>query len=73
MPHCRQEESITSVVTTGKLTHTLRQQISCGIDIPIMAGPALRAAPLPLIEPQLIESEPAHRAVLARGIPPVDF
>jgi hypothetical protein len=48
------------VVTTGKLTHTLRQQIPCGIDIPIMATPALRAPPLPLIEPQLIESEPAH-------------
>src|SRR6516164_8828226 len=61
------------VVTTGKLTHTLRQQIPCGIEIPIMAGPAHRAPPLPLIEPQLIESEPAHRAVLARGIPPVHF
>jgi hypothetical protein len=61
------------VVTTGKLTHTWRQQIPCGIDIPIVAGPALRAPPLPLIEPQLIESEPAHRAVLARGIPPVHF
>jgi len=61
------------IVTTGKLTHTLRQQIPCGIDIPIMAGPALRALPLPLIEPQLIESESAHRAVLARGIPPIHF
>jgi hypothetical protein len=61
------------VLTTGKLPHTLRQQIPCGIDIPIVAGPALRAPPLPLIEPQLIESEPAHRAVLARGIPPVHF
>jgi hypothetical protein len=61
------------VVTTGKLTHTLRQQIPCGIDIPIMAAPALRAPPLPLIEPQLIEPEPAHRAVLARGVPPVHF
>jgi hypothetical protein len=59
------------VITTGKLTHTLRQQIPCSINIPIMAGPALRAPPLPLIEPQLIESEPALRAVLARGIPPV--
>jgi hypothetical protein len=73
MPHCRQEESITSVVTTGKLTHTLRQQIPCGIDIPIMAGAAFRAPPLPLIEPQLIESEPAHRAVLARGVPAIHF
>jgi len=44
------------VVTTGKLTHTLRQQIPCCIDIPIVAGPALRASPLPLIESQLIES-----------------
>jgi len=61
------------VVTTGELTHTLRQQIPCGIDIPIVAGPALRASPLPLIESQLTESEPAHRAVLARGIPPVRF
>jgi hypothetical protein len=48
------------VVTTGKLTYTLRQQIPCGIGIPIMAGPALRTRPLPSIEPQLIESEPAH-------------
>ena len=48
------------VVTTGKLTHTLRQQIPCGIDIPIVAGPALRAPPLPLIEPQLIESTTAR-------------
>ena len=61
------------VITTGKLPHTLRQQIPCGIDVPIMAAPALRAPPLPLIEPQLIDSEPAHRAVLARGIPPVRF
>jgi hypothetical protein len=38
-----------------------------------MAGPGLGARPLPLIEPQLIESEPAHRAVLARGVPPVHF
>src|SRR6516165_4087132 len=38
-----------------------------------MAGAALRAPPLPLIEPQLFESEPADRAVLARGIPPVHF
>jgi hypothetical protein len=51
----------------------LRQQIACGIDIPIMAGAALRALPLPLIELQLIESEPAHRTVLARGIPPIRF
>src|SRR6516164_8817711 len=61
------------VVTTGKLTHTLRQQIPCGIDIPIVASPALGTRPLSLIEPQLIEREPAHRAVPARGIPPVDF
>src|SRR5262249_51817420 len=57
------------VVTTGKLTHTLRQRIPCGIDIAIMAAAAFWARPLPLIEPQLIESEPAYRAVLARGIP----
>jgi len=61
------------VVTTGKLTHPLRQQIPCGIDIPIMRRPALGTRPVPLVEPQLIESEPARRAVLARGIPPVDF
>jgi hypothetical protein len=61
------------VVTTGKLTHTLRQQIPCSIDIPIMRRPALGTRPVPLIEPQLIESEPAHRAVLARGVPPIDF
>jgi hypothetical protein len=61
------------VITTGKLTHTLRQQIPCGIDVPIVAGPALRTRPLPSIEPQLIESETAYRAVFARGIPPVHF
>jgi hypothetical protein len=61
------------VVTTSKLTHTLRQQIPCGIDVPIMGRPAFGTRPFPLIEPQLIEFEPAHRAVLARGIPPVHF
>ena len=37
------------VVTTGKLTETLRQQIPCGIDVTVVAGPTFRTAPLPLI------------------------
>src|SRR5207248_448101 len=37
----------------------------------IMAEPASRAPPLPLIQPQLIKGIPALRARLARGIPPI--
>jgi len=37
------------VITTGKLTQTLRQQIPRGIDVTVVAGPALRTAPMPLI------------------------
>jgi len=37
------------VVTTGKLTETLRQQIPRGIDVTVVVGPAFRTAPLPLI------------------------
>ena len=59
------------VITTGQLTKTLRQQIPCGIDIAIMTEPALRAGPLALIEPQLIEGVRAFRAPLARGIPTI--
>jgi len=47
------------VVTTGQLAKTLRQQIPCGIDIAVVQGPAFRALPLPLIQPQLIERVPA--------------
>jgi hypothetical protein len=59
------------VITTGKLTKTLHQQISCGIDVPIVAGAAFRARPLTLIEPQLIEGVLTYRASLARGIPAI--
>jgi len=59
------------VVTTGQLAKTLRQQISCGIDIAVVADPASRACPLPLIQPQHIECVLALRASLARGIPTI--
>jgi len=59
------------VVTTGQLAKTLRRQIPCGIDVAVVAGPAFRARPLSLIEPQLIEGVPAFRAPLARGIPAI--
>jgi hypothetical protein len=59
------------VITTGKLAETLRRQIPCGIDVAVMAGPASRARPLSLIEPQLIEDVLAFRALLARGIPAI--
>jgi hypothetical protein len=35
------------VITTGQLAKTLRQQIACGIDVAVVASPALRARPLP--------------------------
>src|SRR5882724_1297199 len=59
------------VITTGELAKTFRQQIPCGIDVAVVAGPASRARPLSLIEPQLIEYVPAFRARLARGIPAI--
>jgi hypothetical protein len=37
------------VITTGKLTETLRQQILSGIDVTVMVGSAFRTAPLPLV------------------------
>src|SRR5205823_2901639 len=54
------------VVTTGQLAKTFRQQISSGIDIAVVARPASRARPLPLIQPQCIEGVLAFRATLAR-------
>src|SRR5205823_995235 len=60
------------VITTGQLlAKTLQQQVACCIDIAVMAEPASRAPPLPLIQPQLIKGVPALRAGLARGIPPI--
>src|SRR5438552_9874557 len=48
------------VITTGQLAaKTLRQQVACCIDIAIVAEPASRAPPLPLIQPQLIKGVPA--------------
>src|SRR5437660_7786071 len=62
------------VITTGQLlAKTLQQQVACCIDIAIMAEPASRAPPLPLIQPQLIKGVPALRAGLARGIPAIHF
>src|ERR1700738_3820520 len=48
-PHAR-----VPVTTPGQLAKTLRQKIPCGIDVAVVAGPASRARPLSLIEPQLI-------------------
>src|SRR5436853_2963581 len=60
------------VITTGQqLVKTLQQQVACCIDIAVMADPASRALPLPLIQPQLIKGVPALRAGLARGIPAI--
>ena len=59
------------VVTTGKLTKTLRQQISCSINISIMVAAALRAGPRALIESQLVQNMPTLRAALARRIPTI--
>jgi len=39
------------VITTGKLTKSLRQQIACGIDVAIVVNTASRATPLPVIQP----------------------
>jgi hypothetical protein len=47
------------LVTSGKLTESLRQQIPCGIDVSVMARFAFRACPPPHIQPQLIEYMPA--------------
>jgi hypothetical protein len=59
------------VITTGQLTKTFRQQIPCGIDVTVVPGPASRAVPLPLVQPQHIECVLAFRATLARGIPAI--
>jgi hypothetical protein len=59
------------LVTSGKLTESLHQQIPCGIDVSVMACIAFRARPIPDIQPQLIEYVLALRAGLARGIPAI--
>src|ERR1700676_2262290 len=59
------------LVTSGKLTESLHQQIPRGIDVSVMARFAFRARPVPHIQPQLIEYVPALRAGLARGIPAI--
>src|SRR5271154_4946186 len=38
------------VVTTGKLTESLHQQIPCGIDVSVMARLAFRGRPVPDIQ-----------------------
>jgi len=53
------------LVTSGKLTESLHQQIPCGVDVSVMARFAFRARPEPDIQPQLIEYVPAFRAGLA--------
>src|SRR6266404_5216176 len=50
------------LVTSGKLTESLHQQIACGINVSVMACLAFRARPIPHIQPQLIEYVPAVRA-----------
>jgi hypothetical protein len=59
------------VITTGQLAKTFRQQISSGIDVAIVVSPAVRARPLPLVQPQYVEGVLALRATLARGIPAI--
>jgi hypothetical protein len=59
------------LVTSGKLTESLHQQIPSGIDVSVMGCLAFRAHPKPDIQPQLIELVPAVRAGFARGIPAV--
>src|SRR5579883_1392253 len=61
------------VVTNGNLSHSLLQDAAGGVDVAVMVCPALRTAPLPLIEPQLIDHVPAMRARLARREPLGDF
>ena len=59
------------VITTGKLTEPLHQQISCGIDVAVVTGATSRATPLSFIQPQFIERVPAYRASFARGKPAI--
>jgi hypothetical protein len=59
------------VITTGQLAKTFRQQISSCIDVAIVVSPAVRARPLPLVQPQYVECVLALRAPLARGIPAI--
>jgi len=53
------------LVTSGKLTESLHQQIPRGVDVSVMGYPAFGASPIPYIQPQLIEYVPAVRAGLA--------
>jgi primosomal replication protein N len=43
------------LVTSGKLTESLHQQIPCGIDVSVVGYLAFRARPIPHVQPQLIE------------------
>ena len=47
------------VTTGGNLSHSLIQDTACGIDVAIVVRATFRTAPLPLIEPQLIDHVPA--------------
>lgn len=50
--------------TAGELQHARRNDILRGVDIPVVFTPALRARPLPDIEPQLVELVAAVAASL---------
>src|SRR5438445_13121393 len=43
------------VITTGKLANTFHQQVAGRIDVAVVAEPASRTSPLPLLQPQLIK------------------
>jgi len=61
------------LITSGKLTESLHQQVPCGIDVSVMGYLAFRTRPIPDIQSQLIEYVPAVRASLARGVPAIHF
>ena len=58
--------------SAGSHRLTSGQDVLRRVEIPVMAGTARRAGPLPGAQAQLLEPVPARRTGLGRGVPPVD-
>ena len=61
------------LVGSGEDRQTRRQNIGCGINVPVVVDSAFRAVPLPGIQAQHFENMPTGRTAFAAGIPLVDL
>jgi hypothetical protein len=63
---------VSDISSAGSNGKTCRQDVLCGVDVPVVPGAAGRALPRPDLQAELGQDMPACRAHLRAGEPPVD-